>query len=263
VTFANAFATRAEGDLFVAGVPEGWSQGRATFGGLVLAQTLAATRQRLDEPRPCRAIAASFPAPVGPGPVTIEARALRHGRAVSHLHAELRQGDAIGCVALLSFGAARPSAVDVPPPPRPEIAPPEDLPTLANPLAPPPVFTKFFDYRLAFGDRPYSGSSSTEMGGWCRFRDEPGPLGEEHVLALVDAWPSPAVARFAAPAPAASMTWAIELLPVEDAIDGGGWWLYHASLEAAGGGYAHSAARLWSPGGRLAALSRQAVAIFG
>jgi acyl-CoA thioesterase len=263
VTFADAFAPRAEGDIFAASVPEGWAQGRATFGGLVLAQTLAAARRRLDEPRPCRSIAASFPAPVARGPVTIDARPLRHGRAVSHLHAELRQGDAIGCVALLSFGAARPSAIEVPPPPRPAIAPPEELPTLANPLAPPPEFTKFFDYRLAFGGRPYSGSSSTEMGGWCRFRDEPGPLGEEHALALVDAWPSPAVARFAAPAPAASMTWAIELLPVEPDIGGDGWWLYHAALDAVGDGYAHAAARLWSPAGRLAALSRQAVAIFG
>jgi len=36
-----------------------------------------------------------------------------------------------------------------------------------------------------------------------------------------------------------------------------------AELEAARDGYAHAAARLWSPAGRLAAFSRQAVAVFG
>ena len=41
------------------------------------------------------------------------------------------------------------------------------------------------------------------------------------------------------------------------------WWLYRAELEASAGGYAHASAKLWSPAGRLAALSRQVVAVFG
>jgi 3'(2'), 5'-bisphosphate nucleotidase len=63
------------------------------------------------------------------------------------------------------------------------------------------------------------------------------------------------------PVPAASLTWALELLAIEPAIAPGAWWLYRAALDASAGGYAHAAAKLWSPGGRLAALSRQSVAV--
>jgi acyl-CoA thioesterase len=263
VSFAAACVTTRVGERATATVPGGWAQGRATFGGLVLAQALAAARLGLPETRPCRALVASFPAPVGPGAVELSVRALRHGRAVSHLQVELDQGGEPGCVALLSFGGTRPSAVQVPPAERPALPAAETLPPMLAARGPAPEFTQHFEYRLGFGAGPYSGSPVHEIGGWCRFRAEPGPLGEEHVLGLLDAWPSPAVARMAAPAPAASITWSAELLPVETEIDPAGWWLYRAELETAGDGYAHSAARLWSPGGRLAALSRQAVAIFG
>lgn len=262
-SFAAAFTPRpVDGDRALASFPPGWAQGRATFGGLVLASALAAAREKLPEARPCRSMAVAFPAPVGPGEVELAVRELRHGRAVSYLQVELRQAGEVGCVALASFGGPRPSSVLVPPPPPPPAPGPENLPALPRDRGA-PEFTKHFDYRFAFGALPYSGASTREIGGWCRFHAEPSPLGEEHVLALVDAWPSPAVSRLTSRAPAASMTWALELLPIEADIAADGWWLYHAELEAAGDGYAHAAARLWSPGGRLAALSRQAVAIFG
>lgn len=271
VRFSAAAAVTAaggEGGVAAATIPPGWAQGRATFGGVVLAQALAAARQRLLEPRPCRALVATFPAPLAVGPVELRTRALRHGRAVSYVQVEAHQGDehqggSLGCVALASFGGARPSSVQVPPPPRPEVPPPEELPGMIARGHAAPEFTQHFEYRLAFGGPPYSGAQTREIGGWCRFRDEPGPLGEEHVLALVDAWPSPAVSRMAAAAPAASMTWSIELLSRQQPASGDGWWLYHAELEVAADGYAHAAAKLWSPSGELAALSRQAVAIFG
>jgi acyl-CoA thioesterase len=263
-SFADAFTPVSfEGDRGRAAIPRGWAQGRATFGGLVLAAAVAAARRRLPDPRPCRAVVASFPGPVAAGEVELLVRELRHGRAVSHLHVEVRQGADPGCVVLASFGGPRPTAIAVPPPPRPAAPPPEELPPMRPASGEAPEFTQYFDYRLAFGAPPYAGAEVRDIGGWCRFRSEPAPLGEEHVLGLVDAWPSPAVSRMAAPAPAASMTWSLELLPIEPEVDPAGWWLYHAELEAAGDGYAHSSARLWSPGGRLAALSRQAVAIFG
>ncbi len=266
-SFAAASAPIAfAGERARAAIPPGWSQGRATFGGVVLGQALAAARRSLPEPRPCRAVVATFPAPVGVGEVELRLRTLRHGRAVSNVQVELHQvgesGTELGCVALASFGGSRPSAIDVAPPPRPALPPPEELPEMIPRGAAGPEFTQFFEYRLGFGARPFAGADVREIGGWCRFRDEPGPLHEEHVAALVDAWPSPAVSRMATRAPAASMTWSLELLAIEPEASPQGWWLYHAELEAARDGYAHAAARLWSPAGRLAALSRQAVAIF-
>jgi acyl-CoA thioesterase len=262
-TFGAALALERAGDSFHARVPAGWSQGRATFGGLVLSLALRAARQPLPEPRPARGLVAVFPAPIAPGDVELHVRELRHGRAVSHVQVEVRQQGVIGCVLLASFGAARSSALGVTPEPAPPAAPPERLPGLVPARGERPEFTGHLDYRLAFGTPPYAGAEGREIGGWCRFRHEPGPLGEEHVLALVDAWPSPAVSRMPVPAPASSITWSIELLAIEPAIPADGWWLYRAELEASADGYAHSSARLWSPAGRLAALSRQAVAVFG
>jgi acyl-CoA thioesterase len=253
------------GDTGAAVVPAGWGQGRATFGGLVAALAVEAARRRLPAPRPCRALVASFPGPVAPGEVELAVRPLRHGRAVSHLQIDVRQAGETACVVLASFGELRPSGLGVAPPPRPELPPPDELPPMipegGESVA--PEFTRYVDYRLGFGARPYAGADVREIGGWCRFRNESRSPGEAEILGLLDAWPSPAVARMATPAPAASLTWSLELLPVEEAIPADGWWLYRAQLDASIGGYAHAAASLWSPGGRLAALSRQAVAVFG
>jgi acyl-CoA thioesterase len=261
-TFAALCATTADGDVGRAVVPPGWGQGRATLGGLVLAFGIGDARQRLPEPRPLRALAASFPTPAVPGAVDVRTRSLRHGRAVTHVQAEVTQAGAVACVMLASFGAPRPSAISAEPPPRPPFPPPEELPTLGAPgLA--PEFTQHLDYRLAVGGSPYSGTTASQLGGWCRFRVPPGPFAAEHVVTLVDAWPSPAVARMTAPAPASTITWSLELLPIEEEIAASSWWAFLSTLESAGDGYAHGAAWLWSPAGRLAALSRQAVAIFG
>jgi acyl-CoA thioesterase len=262
-TFVELCRPVSRGGETFAAIPSGWAQGRATFGGLLVGMAIAAARDRLPERRACRGLVASFPSPLAAGDVEVVVHTLRHGRAVSHFQVDLRQAGEVGCLAIASFGAPRPSTVAVTPPPRPSLPPPEALPTLANPTYGAPEFTQFVDYRLGFGDRPYTGSTAREIGGWCRIRDDAGPVGEEHVAALVDAWPSAAVSRLAGPAPAASITWALDLLPIEPDVDPAGWWLYHSELEAAADGYAHASARLWSPAGRLAALSRQVVAIFG
>lgn len=119
------------GDLRSATVPPGWSQGRGTFGGLLLALGLVGARRELPEPRPARAMVATFPAPVGVGEVAVDVRTLRHGRAVSQLAAEVRQGGDIGCLVLASFGVARHSAVEVAGEASPVLPPPEALPSLA------------------------------------------------------------------------------------------------------------------------------------
>jgi acyl-CoA thioesterase len=81
------------------------------------------------------------------------------------------------------------------------------------------------------------------------------------------------LSRIDRPAPASSLTWAIEFVhppapaapaqpaaPPAPAADH--WWFYRSETETAAGGYAHESAALWDPIGRLVALSRQAVAVF-
>jgi len=296
VGFDDALAgLELDGGRGTALVPAGWGQGRSTLGGLVAALALAAMRAAVAEPRPPRSLLAIFTGPVEPGAVEVEARALRRGGSVTHAEARLSQDGEVRCAALAAFGAARESALAVAPPPRPAAPGPEGLDELPFVPGVTPEFTRHVAYRWALGAPVFSGAGRREMGGWCRLRDGRGAASEERLLALVDAWPAAVLSRIDRPAPASSLTWAIEFVhrvapaaaegegaagaegaPAEApgasraagtaagaaAAAGDGWWFYRSETEAAAAGYAHESAALWDPAGRLVALSRQAVAVF-
>jgi acyl-CoA thioesterase len=247
-----------------AAVPDGWGQGRSTYGGLVAALALRAMRGAVDDPdRPPRSLQFCFVAPVDPGEVMIEVRLLRRGGSVTHAEARLEQRGGTVCVGIGAFAADRASAIEVPPPPRPAAPGPEGLDELPFVEGVIPAFTRHFAYRWAIGSPPFSASPSREMGGWCRLRDGAGAGTEERVLALVDAWPAAVLSQLDRRAPASSLSWALELIQPAGAHEpGDGWCFYRAETEAARAGYAHAAAALWDPAGRLLALSRQAVAVF-
>ena len=270
-----------EGGRGAVEVPEGWGQGRATLGGLVAALALSAMRGVLEEPRPPRSLLSIFTGPVEPGAVEIEVGRLRRGGSVTHAEARLVQGGEVRYAAFGAFGAGRDSALEVAPPPRPAAPGPDGLDELPFIPGVTPEFTRHVAYRWALGAPVFSGAGRREMGGWCRLRDGLGAASEERLLALVDAWPAAVLSRIDRPAPASSLTWAIEFVhgagvgagpaeppaagapPAPAAGDpGDGWWFYRSETEAAGAGYAHESAALWDPAGRLATLSRQAVAVF-
>jgi acyl-CoA thioesterase len=262
-----------EGGRGTVEVPEGWGQGRATLGGLVAALALSAMRGVVAEPRPPRSLLSIFTGPVEPGAVEVEVGRLRRGGSVTHAEARLVQGGEVRCAAFGAFGAGRDSALEVAPPPRPAAPGPEGLDELPFVAGVTPEFTRHVAYRWALGAPVFSGAGRREMGGWCRLRDGLGAASEERLLALVDAWPAAVLSRIDRPAPASSLTWAIEFVhppapaapaqpaaPPAPAADQ--WWFYRSETEAAAGGYAHESAALWDPTGRLVALSRQAVAVF-
>lgn len=253
-----------DGDRGVASVPDGWGQGRSVYGGLVGALALRAMRGVVaDSDRPPRALQLCFVGPLMPGDVDVEVRLLRRGGSVTHAEARLEQRGETVCAGIGAFAADRESAIEVPAPPRPETPGPDGLPALPYVPGVYPEFTQHVDYRWAIGSPPFTSSPSREMGGWCRMRDGAGAGTEERVLALVDAWPAAVLSQLDRRAPASSLTWALELIQPEGAHrPGDGWCFYRAETEAARAGYAHAAAALWDPAGRLLALSRQAVAVF-
>lgn len=271
-------------------IPDGWGQGRATLGALVAALSLRAMRsvaaggeaQDGIEPRPPRSLLCSFTAPVEPGGVAIEVARLRRGGSVTHAEARVLQGGEVACVVLASFGAGRDSTLAVDSQPRPDAPGPDGLDELPFLPGVTPEFTRQVAYRWALGAPVFSGRGRREMGGWCRLRDGRGAATEERLLALVDAWPAAVLSRIDRPAPASSLTWAIEFVqPIaapapslagETADEAGmrgvavsttdDWWFYRSQTESSAGGYAHESAALWDPAGRLVAVSRQVVAVF-
>ena len=116
--------------------------------------------------------------------------------------------------------------------------------------------------RLADGGLPFSGAQTSHMSGWMRFREAPPTFDERHFVSIADAWPPAVIQMLPEPAPASSLTWTLEILDdVAAAPDT--HWAYGVHTDLARDGYAHTDARIWHPDGRLVAISRQTVSVFG
>lgn len=266
-----------DGACFGAEIPDDWGQGRATYGGLVAALSYRATRVCGGSDRPPRGLLASFVGPVAPGPVELRVELVRAGRAASQYLVRITQGDDTKAILQLVFGDARVSSVHVAGDPRPDAPGPEAVSALVFEAGAMPEFTRHFEYHLTLGEMTFRGADAQAIGGWCRFREpEPKLDRVEMALALTDAWPVPVLPMLRAVAPASSLTWSVEFVaPAADTSDGlagaiaaahpdpNGWWYYEARADAAHGGYVQSGARLWTPDGHLAVVSRQLGALFG
>lgn len=246
-------------------IADGWTQGRATYGGLVAAVQLAAMRGRIDGTAPpLRSLTTNFVAPVTPGEVTIESALLRQGSSVTQCEARVVQDGRVASLSFASFGAGRRSDIRVHPHTRmPELPDPFDLRPLGHKAGRDPEFLQHLELRLVDGDKPFSGSDRSSFTGWMRLR-EPGPtFGEEHLVALADAWPVPVLQRLREPAAASTVTWTLEVVGDMRHIAPTAQWAYSARADTAADGYAHAEARIWRPHGSLTAISRQTVAVFG
>lgn len=257
-------------------IPTGWTQGRATFGGLAAAllyqpieKALEATTQGAIAETPLRSLTISFVAPAEVGELATRANVLRAGRSAVQIEAHAYQGEQVVTAALASFGKPRDSAVAVAPEPTPQFKAPDQCEALPYIEGLMPEFTQHFDFRLAAGALPFTGSSDPQLGGWIRFKKSAGPITTAHLLALIDAWPPAILSQLKNLAAASSLTWTLEMMPAahrakaEASADSSDWWQYLAEVEQSEDGYAAIRARLWDANGELFALSRQTVTVFG
>ena len=257
-------AVRATSDALI--IPSSWAQGRASFGGLVVALAYEAMCKLVPANRPLRSLAITFVGPVAPEqPVRFEAKVLREGRAVSQLICQGIQDGQVVTILQGSFGAGRESNIRVDAEPAPaykSAAQCQELPYLPGIT---PEFTQQIAMRWAVGGMPFSNNPSREMGGWVRMREQnqSEALSEAHLLALVDAWPPAILPHLSKPAMGSSLTWTIEFIQPRVALDASAWCQYRAQIEQSSAGYGHIAAQLWSTTGELLAISRQTVAVFG
>lgn len=247
-------------------IPEGWGQGRATFGGLVAAMLFEKMAAAAGGEASLRSLTFSFVAPATSGDIEASVNVLRAGRSVTQLEGKLVQGGDVMLAALASFGHRRESSIRVTGDRAPAMDPPEACVALPDAPGLIPEFTRHFDYRIAAGDLPFSGSSGNRLGGWVRFRDgetASGPVHITHLLALIDAWPPAVLPMLKQPAPASSLTWTLEFVEPLPAHSGSDWWQYLADVEQAADGYCVVQAKLWDLEGRLVAFTRQTVTVFG
>jgi acyl-CoA thioesterase len=246
-----------------------WLQGRTTFGGLIAALAVQAMHDLAEGPAmPLRALQTNFVGPVGAGPATVQVRLLRAGKNTRQVQATVLQDgadgvQAVAAVLLATFGAARATTLPSLLPRAPQIAVGADqairFPHIDGVT---PAFIRQFDARWADGPPPYTGGAGWSTSMYLRLLDADGLHPDVLCSLLADVPPCPALGRLRAPAPASSVTWALELRPTAAPEPGAPWRIDMDTLAAADG-YVNQRGRLWTPAGELAALTYQVVAVYG
>jgi acyl-CoA thioesterase len=245
---------------YTAVVGEDWSQGRATFGGMVAALGNEVMRRLVPAERQLRGLETIFVGPSLAGTVQLEAQVLRTGKAVTIASARLRSDDKIAATFTGVYGAPRRSAISLSPPWASDVR-------IEDFLEPPffdmqPAFVQHFGLRWTPGLHPFAGSTRTSNKTFVRHKDG-AALTESHVVALVDCIPSVILQMMNTPAPSSSLTWTVQFLKHDYSFAPDAWWRIDAEANSAAEGYSCESTVLFDPTGAPAALSRQMVAVFG
>ena len=259
VTFSQLLASaRAEDGVCQFDVPEGWMQGRTTYGGLSAALCLETAQRAFPDAPPLRSALISFIGPAG-GPVEVRAKLLREGKSVTFVEADVSGEKGIATRCAFAFGGARQSQWNRTFTPAPEMPAPEDC-EVYLPEGMGPAFAPHFETRLASGARPVMGSSEHDHFIWVRHKDEKAD-GIVALLALADMPPPALMPMFSEPAPISSMTWMVNVL-CDAPKTRDGWWLLESRAEHAGAGYSSQDMLVWNRDGEMVIAGRQSVAVF-
>lgn len=239
-----------------------WSQGRATFGGMVAALANEAMRRLVPAERALRGLETTFVGPALAGEVRIETEILRVGKAVTIAGARMWSGGKIAAALTGIYGAPRVTAISITPSVTAAVRRVEDLPQPQTADFGGPAFLQHFAFRWAEGTRPFTGTSLRTSKIYVRHKD-PASLTESHVVALIDCIPSVILQLMSSVVPSSSLTWTLQFLRHDYSFAPDAWWRIDAEVNSAGGGYSCESCVLVDPRGAPAALSRQMVAVFG
>ena len=236
-------------------IPDGWLQGRTSYGGLSAALALHAARQTDADLPPLRSSQVAFIGPLA-GPVTIRATRLRRGRNAAWVQADVEGEAGLGLRAVFVFMGAIASAVDhrVGQPPDFPLPGPDTRTYLGNAAVP---FTENFEF---VDDR--GGDDPSQWLRWLRLRDRVGLDPMVELVAIADCLPPSALKLLGRPAPMSSMTWQLNVLGAHPATDDG-WWLLRATSAYARDGSSSQSMHVWNAAGEPVAEQTQSVALFG
>jgi acyl-CoA thioesterase len=263
-TFSEATSWEAAGNgRFHGQLDPVWGQGRAIYGGIVGAGMVRAMGAQVPVDKTLRSFFATFAGPVEAGRVDCSVESIREGRSASFVSAEIVQAGTKRAVANATFGLSRESSLHVSGPARPDLPAPDACPEMPYLEGLTPSFTQRLEFRYAQGQFPMSGSDDSRIAGWCRFRHDDDPADAYGVLALLDAWPAPALQMLRRPAPASSITWSVDLLAERPDARLDQWWCFDSRTVFVSEGYTSFEASLWAPDGRYVARSCQLVGVFG
>jgi hypothetical protein len=294
-SFDDAAALTRQGPgRWSAHAPADWLQGRTTFGGLIAAYATAAAQELMsqaaepaepaqpaqpdqpdqpDQPaesaqpaRSIRSLDVAFVAPLGAGPIQVEAQVLSAGTAVSQLTVDLRAADGtLGSRVHIVTGAARASRIVVPSP-APDLRVATDDPETAGVQFPyldgvTPVFTQHLAIRWCGEWFPFTGSGpeGAVIRSWVQHRTAATGLGA--VVALMDACPPTVLPLASGPAPASTVRWSCQLVAHVPDDAARRWFWCEAETVHSSDGYAVEQSRLFLDG-VLVGWSEQLVTVY-
>jgi len=251
--------------VYIAAVDDTWMQGRTAFGGLIATLANSAMRRQVPADRPLRALQAVFIGPIGAGEVAFEPVVSRVGKAVTLARCTVRSAGEVSMTATAMYGAGRESVLNIKPAPRTcDVTPDQAKEKPYKEDTGLPTFLQHYQQRWARGARLFSRATDSRMSVYLRYRNEDAPrLTEAHALALMDAIPSPALALMDKPSPASTLSWTLEILDTNFDFGVDEWWRLDADVDAAAEGYVVHSSHVINPAGRVAAISRQVVTVYG
>lgn len=251
-------------------IGDDWLQGRTAYGGLIAALGAQAMRDVAGAGWPAdarlRSLQTSFIGPVQAGSVDVTVQTLREGKSVRQVQATVTSQGQLAALLTGVYASPRESALEPLTPRQSALrVSPDAAPTRPFVAGLMPSFLQHLAVGWAAGDPPYSGSSGWATSLYVRLlADRPDQINPDVLTVLLaDAPPSPAVSRLRKPAPASSVCWALELLPLATRGDADGWWRIDSEARSASAGYVNHSSTLWPPAGEAAALGHQVVTVYG
>jgi acyl-CoA thioesterase len=242
-------------------IPEGWSQQKGAYGGLVVAACVRAVEAKVGDPRrKVRAVTAEIPAPTLPGTVTVETEILRSGNNLTVARAALRQGPHVTAHAVVTLAADRDNVSDLA---WNDLTPPSAPAWDTLPLAPiagaGPEFAQHFDYKVVAGI-PFTGGAPSTIG-WVRARAPGAARDAAYLAAMIDVWFPGTLVKLRAPRPMATIAYTLEILGDASSLAPDEPLLYRGHVPVAGSGYYVETRELWTRSGQLLARNHQTFAI--
>jgi acyl-CoA thioesterase len=255
-------AAHIEGNTLHTELTPDWLQGRTAYGGWQAAVAVSAMQRVLGDVIALRSLQATFIAPVPPGPVKAQATILRRGKSATQIEARILVGDQVGFIAVGIFGSDRASAIRHLPAAPADVRPVDSLENSPFIEGVKPEFTRRFDTRWGAGSQPFTGADHSDAQIFVRLQND-AVTSDAHLVGLADAIPPSAISLMRTPAPISSMNWALEIVAQPDEAERRDWFRFDCGLTAGANGYGWENTSIWSAQGRLIALSRQCVALFG
>ena len=263
MSFDDDTAIRPAGDgTFEGEIVDGWATPRGPLGGYVMAIVVRAMELAVDDAeRTARSATMHFLRVPALGPVTVRTTIERAGRSLTAMSARLEQGGKLLGIAVGAWSKPwqGPTLGD---PAMPAAEPASERGQLRAdfPRDQPPAFIQKLSMQHRFGDPPFTGSDSGEVGGWLGLRERR-PIDAPAIAVLADAWfpaPWPRLAELA-PAPTIDLTVHFRVpLPIAD-----GLLLGRFRNRLVRDGFFDEDGELWAADGTLVAQSRQLGLLIG